>query len=233
LLAVSVGAAVALVGCGGAGEVRGTSGPASGAAPGLAGGAVPAVDRSRHNVRLGDVVFDTFNGGFVRLDDALPGLISSERDAIRPVYHPRYGSALPGLKDEDLVIGYASGRGAYAYPVKVLERRELVDAVIDGRPVLVSYCPLCGSGVVYSRVVRGRTLLFGNTSALYQSDLVMYDYETGSYWFQAAGEAIVGTLTGQRLHPLPSVTMRWGRWRRLHSGTRLLVADGGERFGGG
>ena len=66
-------------------------------------------------------------------------------------------------------------------------------------------------------------LTFGNTSALYQSDLVMYDHQTGSYWFQVAGEAVVGTLTGSRLKLLPSTTMSWGEWKRLYPDTRLLT----------
>ena len=64
---------------------------------------------------------------------------------------------------------------------------------------------------------------FGNTSALFQSDLVMYDHQTGSYWFQVAGEAVVGTLTGARLALLPSTTITWGEWRKLFPETRLLT----------
>jgi hypothetical protein len=89
---------------------------------------------------------------------------------------------------------------------------------------------LCGSGVVYSRRADDRTLRFGNTSALYESDLVMFDYETGSYWFQVRGEAIVGPLTGTRLRPLPSSTLPWAEWRELHPETLVLVGDRAQRF---
>ena len=193
---------------------------------------VPPVDLTRHSVPLEDVVFDTFRGGFVRLSEAQPSLILRLRDALKPIYNPRYGDTdgLPWLEDYDLVIGYATDAGAYAYPIKVLNFRELVNDVIDGVPVLISYCPLCASGVVYSRELDGRTLLFGNTSALFESDLVMYDHETGSYWFQVMGEAVVGELTGARLPLLPSMTTTWGRWKLLYPETRLLVGDGpGER----
>lgn len=196
-------------------------------------GAVPMLDRSRHRVPLEEVVFDTFDGRYVRLSDASERLARELRDRIKPVYRPRYGDAdaLAWLRDGDLVIGYFAESGAYAYPVKVLNARELVNDVIDGEPILVSYCPLCASGIVYSRRLEGETLLFGNTSALYESDLVMYDHQTGSYWFQVGGEAIVGKLTGKRLRLLPSVTTTWGEWKRLHPETRLLVGDGDETFG--
>lgn len=194
--------------------------------------AVPAADLSKHSVPLEAVIFDTFDGFSVRLPRASQERIESLRDAIKPIYNPGYGDAggLPWLKDRDSVIGYESNGNAYAYPVKILNFRELVNDVIDGVPVLVSYCPLCASGVVYSRELEGETLLFGNTSALYESDLVMFDHQTGSYWFQVLGEAIVGKMTAKRLTPLPAVTTTWGEWKRLHPDTRLLVSDEGVTF---
>ena len=129
------------------------------------------------------------------------------------------------MSDGDMVIGFSSQSGAFAYPVKMLNLHELVNDVIDGEPVLITYCPLCVSGVVYSRRLDDRVLLFGNTSALYESDLVMYDHETGSYWYQTLGEAIVGPLTGQRLTLLPAITVPWGEWKRLHPDTRVLSRD--------
>ena len=195
--------------------------------------AVPPVDTSNASVPLQEVVFDTFDGSFVRLSNASEARIRALRDAIEPIYNPGYGSrgALPWLAGSDLVLGYISESGVpYAYPLKILNFRELVNDEIDGVPILVSYCPLCASGVAYSREVEGRTLLFGNTSALYQSDLVMFDHETGSYWFQVRGAAIVGELTGARLGVLPSMTLPWGDWKRLHPDTRLLASDGGQSF---
>ena len=188
---------------------------------------VPMVDRSIHSVPLEDILFDTFGGSprFLPLDQASDEDILRLRDAIRPISAPAYGVAedLPWLNDTDLVIGYNAGDGAYAYPVNVLDFHEMVSDVIDGVPVLITYCPLCFSGVVYSRQLDGRVLTFGNTSALYQSDLVMYDHQTGSYWFQVAGEAVVGPLTTSRLDLLPSTTVSWGEWRRLYPETHLLT----------
>ena len=112
--------------------------------------------------------------------------------------------------------------------MNVLTLHEIVNDVIDGVPVLVAYCPLCFSGVVFGRELDGRVLTFGNTSALYQSDLVMCDHQTGSYWFQVGGEAVVGELTHSRLTLLPSTTMAWGEWKRLYPETRLLTGTSGN-----
>ena len=191
-------------------------------------GPPPKVDTSIAGVPIEDVVFDTFMGGFLRLSEASDADIEALRDRIKPIYVPRYDPLEIGdwMKDNHLVIGYVAESGAaFAYPLKILNFHEIVNDVIDGLPVLVSYCPLCASGAVYSRELDGQVLLFGNTSALYQSDLVMYDHQTGSYWFQVIGEAIVGPLTGSWLQLLPSQTTTWGRWKELHPKTKVLSRD--------
>ena len=195
---------------------------------------VPDVDLTQHSVPLGEVVFNIFGGELVRLDEAPPLLAEAMRDAIPPIYNPGYGglSDLTWLVDNELVIGYESTGGTYAYPLGILKSRELVNDFIDGVPVLISYCPLCVSGVVYDRRVDGETLIFGNTSALHESDLVMFDHGTGSYWLQVVGEGIVGGMTGKRLTPLPSMTVEWGFWKRLHPDTQLLVSDRGAPLSG-
>jgi hypothetical protein len=186
------------------------------------------LDTSVASVPLSEILFDTFGrtpGRYVSLDRAREELILGLRDAIAPVYHPVYGGAgdLPWLEDANLIIGYVAGDRAYAYPINILNLHELVNDELAGVPVLISYCPLCASGVVYSRKLDEQTLLFGNTSALYQSDLVMFDHQTGSYWFQTGGEAVVGSLTGKRLELLPAVTMAWGEWKMLYPETGLLT----------
>ena len=70
-------------------------------------------------------------------------------------------------------------------------------------------------------------LSFGNTSALYQSDLVMFDRQTNSYWFQTGGEAVIGPLTGKRLPLLPSSLIPWGAWRAEHPDTLVLSTQTG------
>ena len=143
--------------------------------------------------------------------------------------------SLPWLEDTHLVMGYRSGDSAFAYPINILNLHEIVNDVIDGVPLVVTYCPLCFSGVVFNRQLSdGSLLTFGNTSALYQSDMVIYDHQTGSYWFQVGGEAVVGAMTGTRLDLLPSSTMEWGDWLKLNPETQVLVGMAGdpERFTG-
>ena len=196
--------------------------------------APPMVVTSTASVSLDQVVFDTFRGGFIPLSFATHEFIEILRDVIKPIYVPEYGPVQSGdwLLDDDLVIGYVAGDEVYAYPVKIMNLHEIVNDYIDDVPVAVTYCPLCASGVVFRRDLDGQDLVFGNTSALYESDMVMYDHQTGSYWFQMMGEAIVGPLTGKRLTLLPSVTTSWKEWKRQHPDTLVLSKDLGLVGGG-
>lgn len=186
-------------------------------------------DLTRHSVPLQDIHFDTFTGSSIPLTEITEEQARALLDVIPPLTNPGYEDVRGGawLGDGDLVVGYVAGVRAYAYPFKILNFHEIVNDELGGTPVLVTYCPLCRSGIVYDRRVDGRVLSFGNTSALYQSDLVMIDRETRSYWWQVSGEAIVGTLTGTRLRVLPSTTTTWGEWKRLHPDTSVLSRETG------
>ena len=194
---------------------------------------VPPLDTTKHSVPLEEIYFDTFQptDRALRLPDATPEVIDRLRDAIPPLHEPQYESAdeVRWLRDDDAVIGYAEGDSAWAYPIRILNFHEIVNDMLGGVAVLVSYCPLCGSGVVFSRQVEGRVLTFGNTSALYESDMVMLDYETGSYWWQVAGRAIVGSLTDTSLVVLPATTTSWKVWKQLHPDTVVLSRATGYR----
>ncbi len=194
--------------------------------------AIPPVDTTQHSVPLEEIYFDTFRptNRAVPLSKADPDLIRSLRDAIPPLYAPVFESAAEAdgwLEAADIVLGYADGEEAYAYPVRILNFHEIVSHEVNGRPIIATYCPLCYSGVVYDRRVKGEMLLFGNTSALHESDMVMLDHQTGSYWVQVSGEAMVGPMTGTRLTPLPAQMATWADWQDLHPDTLVLSRNTG------
>jgi hypothetical protein len=189
----------------------------------------PDVDMTMHAVPLDEIYFDTFDGGSVPLSESTPELRERLLDAIPPIDEPRYGGVAEGdwLQPEDLVLGYVAGDQAYAYPFKILNFHEIVNDTLDGVPVLISYCPLCRSAIVYDRRINGEELSFGNTSALYESDMVMVDRNTGSYWWQVPGTGIVGQLTGSQLTPLSSRVATWSGWTDSHPDTLVLSRDTG------
>jgi hypothetical protein len=131
------------------------------------------------------------------------------------------------LSDDELVVLIEIGGTTRMYPLQILVWHEIVNDTIAGEAVAVTYCPLCGSAIAFSRELAGRRLEFGTTGKLYNSNLVMYDRQTESYWTQIGGRAIVGELTGERLELVPIQTVFWGDWKRLRPEAEVLSRDTG------
>ncbi len=131
--------------------------------------------------------------------------------------------------DTEIVVGVALGDQARAYPVSILNWHELVNDTLDGRPILVSYCPLCGTALVFDRKVDGRVRTFGVSGLLYQSDLLLYDRESQSLWSQISASAVSGPARGMRLRVLRSASMRWDDWKARHPQTSVLSRVTGHR----
>jgi len=152
------------------------------------------------------------------------------RDGIPALDHPAAipAAAAPWHGDET-VIGVQLDGEARAYPIAILNWHELVNDTLGAREILISYCPLCGTGIVFDRRVGGRARSFGVSGLLYQSDLLLYDRETESLWSQIGSEAVTGPESGARLRVLRSQPTSWARWKQAHPGTTVLDLDTGHR----
>lgn len=93
----------------------------------------------------------------------------------------------------------------------------------------VTYCPLCNSALTFRRTLDGRVLDYGTTDKLRNSDLVMYDLQTESWWQQFTGEAIVGELTGAELKLVPSRLVSFGQFAAEFPNGRVLVPSSASR----
>ena len=174
-----------------------------------------------------DILADTFS-----YDDSTPSdypwteVIQAcpRRDCIPSIDEPAFVSATQAsfLKDDDIVIAVAMDGEARAYPIRILVRHELVNDTIGQKPILVSYCPLCGSGLVFDRTLDGEAVEFGVSGLLHNSDLVMYDRKTASLWQQITGAAFAGAKRNQVLQAIPSSMTTWSQWRRAHPETVVL-----------
>ncbi len=109
---------------------------------------------------------------------------------------------------EPLVVVELRGE-ARGYPLQILVWHEIVNDTVAGVPVLLTFCPLCNSAIAFERAMGSQVLDFGTTGNLRQSDLVMYDRQTESWWQQITGEAIVGDLAGALLRFLPAAIVSW------------------------
>jgi hypothetical protein len=160
----------------------------------------PNTDFSKKSVDFNDIM----SGG--------PG-----KDGIPAVLNPRsYAVKLEtGLNDKEPVMTVElEGQVPRAYPIRYLMWHEIVNDVIGNTPIAVTFCPLCNSGITFDRRLKdGRTLTMGVTGKLRNSDMIMYDRETESWWQQFLGEGIVGELTGVKLKKLNSWTESWGDYK--------------------
>lgn len=129
----------------------------------------------------------------------------------------------PRLTDDDIVVGVARNGEARAYPLRILNWHEVVNDRFGDEPALVTYCPLCGSGMTAVRRVAGQETVFGVTGLLWRDNLVMYDRLTRSLWSQVAGTAIQGQEWGRRLSLFPSTLTTWGGWRNEHPESTVLL----------
>lgn len=134
-----------------------------------------------------------------------------------------WGAVEGTLAPNDLVVGVRRDGEARAYPLSLLTRHEVVNDTLGDRPLLVTYCPLCASGVVAERTVGGGPADFSASGYLYRSDLVLYDHTTASLWSQLLATAIRGPATGMALSLLPSSLTTWSRWRGANPDTRVLL----------
>ena len=133
------------------------------------------------------------------------------RDRILPIDNPEFAPASEaGWSDPEPGLLLAVGETARFYPLAMLIVHEIVNDEIEGRPVLVTYCPLCNSALVFDPVVDGQRLRFGTSGLLRHSDLVMWDDATESLWQQIGGEGLVGAYAGHRLDVIPSAIVSWG-----------------------
>jgi len=131
------------------------------------------------------------------------------------------------LADEESVVVLGLDGQTRAYPVQILTWHEIVNDVVAGRPVAVTYCPLCNSALAFERTVGERVLSFGTSGRLYLSNLVMYDRQTESLWPQAEGRAVAGVLTGTELERLPVALLPWGQVRDTLPEALVLSRDTG------
>lgn len=175
----------------------------------------PRTDFTKSTVDLGEII----SGGPPK--DGIPAIDS-------PVFEPV--ASVMDLDAREPVIGLIVNGDARAYPIRILIWHEIVNDVVGGVPVAVTYCPLCNSAAVFDRRVGGRTLSFGTTGKLRHSDLVMYDRESESWWQQFVGRGIVGAYAGVRLAMLPARLESFERFRaRAPTGRALVAADPARR----
>ena len=157
-----------------------------------------------------------------------------EKDGIFALTFPEFIDAKESpLAGSERVLGVAINNIYRAYPIRYLNIHEVVNDRIEDQHFTVSFCPLCGSGVLFATNVnllekKPTSLNFGVSGLLYNSDLLMYDRNTQSLWSQISAEAISGPMVGTKLPTLPVWHTTWASWQERHPQSQIMQGD--ERF---
>ncbi len=155
------------------------------------------------------------------------------KDGIPSIDNPEFIEASEAvfLNDADPGLGLSINGENRFYPYRILVWHEIVNDTVLGQPVLVTYCPLCATGIVFDRRVDGEIEEFGVSGRLWQSNLLMYNRAANedeeSLWSQVLGEAVLGAHTGKRLRIIRSDVVRFGDWREKYPDTKVLSENTG------
>lgn len=173
----------------------------------------PDTDFSKHSVPF----FEIISGGV-------------GRTGIPPIDSPLFLQVSAGpqyMDDADPVIALEIQGQTKAYPLDILQGHEIVNDTLNDVPVAVTYCPLCNTAIVFKRQLSGRTLDFGVSGMLRNSDLLMWDRQTESWWQQITGESIVGEMTGTKMEIIPAPIVSWKDYREAFPDGLLLSRETG------
>ncbi len=171
----------------------------------------PGTDFSRSEIPFEEIQFD-----------------GARRDSIPPIHDPVFAPVddiqdVTDMGELEPVISVSFDGVARAYPLRLMLWHEIVNDRIGDQPFVVTYCPLCNSGLVFDRRLGDRELTFGNTGRIRHFDMVMYDHQTESWWQQFGGRALIGELTGQTLKLLPARLEALRTFRDRHSDGEVLI----------
>jgi hypothetical protein len=179
----------------------------------LGAGGTLTTNNEKHSIPLEDVL----DGG--------PG-----KDGIPALVDPKFTSIADADKSiTDTVDGIlvSVGNTTKFYPYNIMVWHEIVNDMVGGKPLVITFCPLCGSAIVYEADVHGKPEIFGVSGKLYNSNLLMYDKTTESLWAQIQGEAVVGDLTGTKLTLYSSQVISFKTLRERYPSASVLSTDTG------
>jgi len=179
----------------------------------------------------GQKVMNGFNLEFtsIPLDEIRRG--GPPRDGIPSIDKPIFVSAEEAVypQESDRVLGVVINGTAKAYPIGIMNYHEIVNDHFNSIAVVVTYCPLCGSGIAFNANVENTNHTFGVSGLLYNSDVLLYDRESESLWSQLMHEAVSGPHKGSKLTIIPTANTTWKEWKDLYPETKVLTTQTGHR----
>lgn len=152
------------------------------------------------------------------------------RDGIPPIDHPSFSPAASAdwMADDDRVLGVVVDGQAMALPIRIMVWHEVVNITGGTGKISVTYCPLTFTGIAFdiAAFTAGELQSLGVSGLLYNSNLVLYDRGSESFWPQMSASAYGGPMAGECLSSYPVLDTTWRFWKMLHPSTRILDRPG-------
>ena len=178
---------------------------------------------------LADGLSTNTSNSSISLDSIIGG--GPPKDGIPSIDKPKFtnienaSTSIGGETFGILIEGETTTR---FYPYNILVWHEIVNDEIDGVPLAVTFCPLCGSAIAYERTISGEVLEFGVSGKLFESNLLMYDRKTESLWSQSRGEAVVGDMLGEKLVLYPAQMVQFKEVKEQFPRAEILSDETGH-----
>ncbi|TDI67159.1 MAG: DUF3179 domain-containing protein [Bacteroidetes bacterium] len=161
-------------------------------------------------------VAEVFDGGPGR--DGIPSL--SNPDLLE-------ASQTDFLFDDELVLGYYNGETAIAFPHQILDWHEIINQRVNSSSIVITYCPLTGTGIGLSQEIDNQKTEFGVSGLLYNNNLIAFDRNTQSNWSQMTLKAVNGPLIGVEMPTFKLVETQWAVWKAMYLDTKVVSTDTG------
>ncbi|MFQ5425555.1 MAG: DUF3179 domain-containing protein [Gaiellales bacterium] len=189
-------------------------------------------DEAKAILQARGVFTDEWNTDFTRHTVPFEEILSGGplRDQIPPLDNPNFETTAEAgqyLEAREPVVQLVVGDDARAYPLRVMIWHEIVNDEVGAQPISVTFCPLCNTSIAFDRRLDDMVLSFGTSGTLRNSDLVMWDRQTESWWQQFGGEGIIGELAGRKLTQVPASIVAWEDFVAGHPDGQVLSQDTG------
>ena len=133
------------------------------------------------------------------------------------------------IPDESPVAGLELSGKHLAYPLKLLEKVEVVNDLVEGVPIIVTYSPFVPERelvAVYDATSMGQRINIGFSGYFLMQKPLFYDRGTESLWAGTSEglTAVAGRCKGKNLKTIASpIPVSWSSWRSTHPDGRLVV----------
>ncbi len=145
------------------------------------------------------------------------------RDGIPSIDAPEFKQvSQANIENDARILGVYYNGIAKAYPINIPNFHEIVNDQFKGHPIVITYCPLCGSGIAFDAMIDRASKTFGVSGLLYNSDVLLYDRETETLWSQLMNEGVVGELKGRKIDKIATANTKWAKWKATHPETLVL-----------